>query len=164
MNAIATQSPKPWYREKLVWLLIAPPAVSIAAGMTMLYLAIASNDGLVVDDYYRQGKAINQVLKRDEAARAYAAHADLTVAHNHVVLTLTGTAATPANMQLKFLHATRDVHDVTLALTHAIDGRYRARLPPLSPGRWYVQLEGDDWRLLGSMVLPRDVRVALAPQ
>lgn len=161
MNTTAAQ---PWYREKLVWLLIAPPAVSIAVGMTMLYLAIASSDGLVVDDYYRQGKAINQVLKRDEAARSYAAHAELTMANDEVALTLAGTAATQATVQLKFLHATRDVHDVTLALTRAADGRYHATLPPLPHGRWYVQLEGNDWRLLGSMVLPQDRHIALAPQ
>lgn len=169
MNTTAAQPlknrpEKSWYREKIVWLLIAPPAMSIVVGMTLLYLAIASSDGLVVDDYYRQGKAINQVLKRDEAARSYSARAELTLADNEAVLTIAGTAATQSTLQLKFLHATRDVNDVTLTLERALDAHYRAALPPLSPGRWYVQLEGRDWRLLGSIALPRDRRLALAPQ
>lgn len=154
---------QPWYRERLVWLLIAPPAVSIAVGMTMLYLAIASSDGLVVDDYYRQGKAINQVLKRDEAARHYAERGELTIAANAATLHLQGNAATQSDLTLKFLHVTRAVHDVTLTLARTSDGLYRAALPPLPPGRWYVQLEGTDWRLLGSLVLPQDNRIALTP-
>lgn len=156
--------PKPWYRETPVWWLIAPPAFSIAAGIAMLYLAIASNDGLVVDDYYKQGKAINQVLRRDEAARAYRAHAQLTLTGNEAALTLAGTMPPAAAMRLKLLHATRDVHDVTLTLARTADANYRATLPPLAPGRWYVQLDGGDWRLLGSLSVPQERRVTLAPQ
>ena len=163
MTSAKESNAQPWYRERLVWLLIAPPAVSIAVGMTMLYLAIASSDGLVVDDYYREGKAINQVLKRDEAARHYAERGELTIAANAATLRLQGNATTQTDLTLKFLHVTRAVHDVTLTLARTSDGLYRAALPPLPPGRWYVQLEGTDWRLLGSLVLPHDSRIALTP-
>ena len=47
---------RPWQREPMVWMLIAIPASSVLVGMVMLWLAIASYDGLVVDDYHQQGK------------------------------------------------------------------------------------------------------------
>ena len=34
----------------------------------MLWLAITSYDGLVTDDYYKQGLAINKTLRRDDRA------------------------------------------------------------------------------------------------
>ncbi len=154
----------PWYREKLVWLLIAPPVAAVAVGMTLLYLSIATRDGLVVDDYYRQGKAINQVLKRDDAARTYAEHGELVLTDHEAVLSLKGRAVALPTLQLKFLHATRDVHDVAITLTHDHDEVFHATLPPLPAGRYYVQLEGADWRLLGSMVLPHDRHLALSAQ
>ncbi len=47
----------PWYRYKLVWMIIAIPAASVIAGINMIYLAVNTDDGLVVDDYYKEGMA-----------------------------------------------------------------------------------------------------------
>ena len=44
------------------------PAVAVVCGAVMLWLAITSYDGLVSDDYYKEGLAINQVLRRDKRA------------------------------------------------------------------------------------------------
>ena len=38
-------------------------------GLITLWLAITSFDGLVADDYYKQGLAINQTLARADAAQ-----------------------------------------------------------------------------------------------
>ena len=56
------------------------PAVAVVSGALMLWLAITSYDGLVSDDYYKQGLAINQVLRRDKRASelGYQAHASLS--------------------------------------------------------------------------------------
>ena len=58
----------PWYKYKLVWMIIAIPAASVIAGINMIYLAVNTDDGLVVDDYYKEGMAINQSLQRDKTA------------------------------------------------------------------------------------------------
>ena len=42
----------------------------IVAGVYTTVLAFTSSDGLVADDYYKQGLAINKTLKREERARA----------------------------------------------------------------------------------------------
>ncbi|RPI42555.1 MAG: hypothetical protein EHM59_17550, partial [Betaproteobacteria bacterium] len=51
---------KPWYREPWPWLLMAAPAAAVLAGAVTLALAIQSYDGLVAEDYYKQGLAVNQ--------------------------------------------------------------------------------------------------------
>lgn len=152
---------RPWYREPLVWLLIAPPAAAIVGGIITIYLAVATQDGLVVDDYYEQGKAINQVLGRDQAARAQGLSARLQLQQGRAELRLAGAIAVP-ELTLKLLHATRAAQDVVLVLDRAGDGVYRAPLPALAPGRWHVQLEGADWRLTGSARLPGTTAIDLA--
>ena len=52
----------PWYKERWTWLLMLMPATAIVAGFITLWLAITSFDGLVADDYYKQGLAVNQTL------------------------------------------------------------------------------------------------------
>ena len=56
---------------------MAGPAVVIVAGVITLWLAVRSSDGLVTDDYYKQGLAVNQVLERDHRAAALGLRADL---------------------------------------------------------------------------------------
>jgi len=59
---------------------MAGPAIVVVAGFITLGLAIQSSDGLVADDYYKQGKAINMTLTRDARARelGYRAQLDMT--------------------------------------------------------------------------------------
>src|SRR6185436_2024002 len=63
---------KPWYREPWPWLLMSGPAIVIVAGFYTLWLAIQSDDGLVADDYYKRGLAINQTLSRTQHAEQLA--------------------------------------------------------------------------------------------
>ena len=51
--------PVAWYRERWPWLLIAGPAIVVLASFTTLWLAAASDDGVIADDYYKRGLLIN---------------------------------------------------------------------------------------------------------
>jgi FixH len=86
-------APKPWYREPWPWLLMAGPAIVVVAGFLTLGFALQSADGLVADDYYKQGKAINQTLARDVQARTlgYAALLAAT-GDGRVVLSFAGAS------------------------------------------------------------------------
>ena len=55
---------QPWYKDRWPWILIAGPATVVVAGFITLWMAVVSDDGLVTDDYYKQGLAINQTLAR----------------------------------------------------------------------------------------------------
>lgn len=157
---------RPWYREPFVWLLIAFPMTSVIGGFTTLYLAESSKDGMVVDDYYRKGKEINQLLARDQAAARHGLNArlKLSATDQQVVLRLAAREhQLPGLLTLRWLHATRAGFDRTQELARAADGSYRAGFPELVPGHWYVQLEAQDWRLQGSLRVPDETAIELAP-
>lgn len=58
----------PWYREPWPWLLMLGPLIVIIAGVITAYLAVVTSDGLVEDDYYKQGLTVNRRTERDQRA------------------------------------------------------------------------------------------------
>ena len=81
----AARDAGPWYREPWPWLLMAGPAAVIVAGVVTAWIAFATFDGLVADDYYRQGRAINQELKRSQRASDLGLSASVDMAAGRVV-------------------------------------------------------------------------------
>lgn len=151
MNTHA-RTAKPWFREPWPWLLAIMPLTAVIAGGFTVWLAITSNDGLVVDDYYKQGKAINQNRKRDRLAQSFGIRAQLLPQGATLRMQLEGRMPTPpGQLILKIMHPTRggDDHDVRLDW----DGSaYSGRLPRLAGAHYKVQLtpEFGDWRLTGT--------------
>jgi len=157
---------RPWYAEPWVWLMITFPLAAVIGGMITIYLAVSTSDGLVVDDYYKRGKAINVDLARDRAAARYGLQAqiDIDLQNNRVLLQLTAPAAMhPDAVQLSLLHPTLAGHDQVLLLQRAAGGGYSSGMDELTRGKWYLQLEAGDWRLFGSMQVPADAPVVLSP-
>lgn len=143
----------PWYREPWPWLLMAGPASVVFAGAFTIWIAFSTSDGLVAQDYYKQGLAVNKVLKREEAAArlGLSASVELTADRHRVAVSLAG--ADPAALTLRFAHATRSGHDLSLRLARVGAGRYEGAVPQaMPPGRWNVQIEspGGDWRVAGA--------------
>ncbi len=164
---MTTNQPVRWYRVPFVWLLIALPLTAVVAGFTTLWLAIQSDDGVVEDDYYRQGKEINRVLARDQAAAKLGLESTLEIdaAHQQLALRLRARpeAILPPAVEIRFLHATRAGLDRSLIVSRNGDGSYRAPLPQLAPGHWNVQLAANDWRLTGSLRVPGAATLVLRP-
>ena len=155
-----------WYREPWVWLLILFPLAAVIGGFVPAYLAVTTSDGLVVDDYYKRGKAINRVIARDEAAARYGLTASLVLdlQENRVQLELASAAGIqPQEMRLSILHPTRSGLDQVVRLTPISASAYRGGLAELQAGNWYLQLEADDWRLSGRMTVPLEGPVVLSP-
>ncbi len=167
MHVRATDSGR-WYHEPWPWLLMAGPIAVIIAGVVTTYLAVVSNDGLVADDYYRRGLAINQTLARDAVARRfdYRAHIEFAAEFGQVSVSFAGSA--PANdvLVLRLAHPGRPSMDRVVPLVVAGNGRYAATFPVLSPGRWQVTLEDArrNWRLVGDVVVPGRAVADLAPR
>ena len=68
-HALAPKPPqKPWYRYGWVWFLIGIPGSAVIAGSITIWIAFTMGDTLVADDYYKEGRAINQRLEKDEEA------------------------------------------------------------------------------------------------
>ena len=156
-----------WYRVPFVWLLVAIPLTAVIVGFVGLALAIRSDDGMVEDDYYKQGMTINRMLDRDKAAAAegLTGTVELDTAHHELLIRMTArkALALPDNIQIKLMHATRAGFDRSLVLPRHADGSYRAPLPEFVPGHWNVQLTANDWRLTGSLFMPGDNRLVMRP-
>jgi hypothetical protein len=143
MNAI-----HPWYRERWPWILMSGPAIVIVAGVITTWIAFATADGLVADDYYKRGLGVNAVLKREQAATQRGITARVERADGQVRVRLLG--AEPPVLFLDLAHATRSGFDVRLRLERAPDGGYTAVLPPLAAGSWRAIVDDPrgEWRVI----------------
>jgi hypothetical protein len=141
----------PWYREPWPWIIMAGPAAVVVAGVITIWIAFATSDGLVAEDYYKQGLAINQVLKREAAAAGMGlkARVEFPDGFHRIRVSLDGAA--PAELRVRLAHATRAGHDLQLRLVRTGIYYEAAVTQELAPGRWSVQIEdpGRQWRLAG---------------
>lgn len=142
-----------WYREPWPWIIMAGPAVAVVAGLFTAFLAVSSDDGLVVGDYYKQGLAINQTLRRDEEARRIGITADIALldgkGDSNLTLRLSGNHRFADRIVLKIVHPTQAGRDQAATMLRQPGGEYAGRLPPLMSGRWNVVVEDGEWRLTG---------------
>ena len=138
---------KPWYREPWPWLLMSGPAAVIVAGAATTWIAFAGADGLVADDYYQRGLAINRLLAREDEARRLGI--SVSIFHENDILRVKLNGAAPEALFVHLVHATRAGHDIRLRLAPVSAGAYEAALPALPRGRWHVVIEDPrgTWRL-----------------
>jgi uncharacterized protein len=147
------QSPTlPWYRHRWPWLLMLGPAVVVVAGFYTSFLAMNTDDGLVADDYYKQGLGINRVLEREERARALALVALVSIdAEGRARVTIrspsTEIAAAPPALRLTLVHPTRSGRDRSIELWRDAEGSYAGQIDDLAVGRWRVGVETAQWRI-----------------
>ena len=142
---------QPWYKEPWPWILMAGPAAVIVAGFFTAWIAFSTSDGLVAEDYYRQGLAINQELRREQVAADRGIHASFERAGNRLRVRLAG--AEPDALVAQVVHATRAGLDQRIRLQPAGGGVYEGALAELPPGRWQVVIEDPrrEWRLSGAL-------------
>lgn len=154
IQATGSDRPVKWYREFYVWLVIFFPVMSIFMGITTIVLSVSSYDGLVVDDYYKRGLAINEVLAREEKADELGLSSSLKVnsADGQVAIRLSANDSFdyPEQLNVRFMHATRGGHDQSLHLSRTSNGRYEGSITSLPPGHWHVEIAAGNWRLLDS--------------
>ncbi len=154
MSGVATLKPaQPWYKERWPWILMAGPAIVIVAGIITLWLAVVSNDGLVSDDYYKEGLAVNQQIKRDQGAVKLGLSANLMRSGEKLRLLLAteteGAVVLPQEVAVKFTHPTRAGEDQLVVMKSLGGGMYAGDLKAGIGGRWIVSLEDTkgEWRL-----------------
>jgi hypothetical protein len=144
-------SANPWYREPWPWLLMSGPAIVVVAGIVTMVIAVRTSDGLVADDYYKQGLAIDRVIAREERARALGVAAAIAFndERDRVRVTLASTAASPTALRLTLVHPTRSGEDQVLALSPVAPGLYEGTMRAPRAGAWTLLLEdgASSWRV-----------------
>lgn len=152
--------PEPWYKHRWPWFLMLGPGIVVLAGIVTMWLAFAYQDALVTGDYYKQGKAINQDLRRDRAAEAMKLDMDLRFlpASGRLAGRISSHGqAYPGTLIVSLHHSTLPEKDVRLEVEAGADGRFETELPMLDMARWQVTIENPerDWRLAGRWLWPQ---------
>ncbi len=150
---------RPWYEYRWPWLLMLGPFLVMLAGSYTGWLAFSREDPLVVGDYYKQGKAINQDLRRDRVASGLELTAALRYDAAHAALT--GNVASRgrpygAPVLLHLAHATQPEKDIKLEVRPDAQGNFSAPLPMFERTRWQVLMEDQkrEWRMDGTWIWP----------
>jgi hypothetical protein len=155
----------PWYRHRWPWLLMLGPGVVVVAGFVTLWLALRSDDGVVADDHYKRGLAINQTLARAARGAELGLAASVDVSPDgRATVALHGRGDLPPVVRLRLVHPTRAGLDQSAELVLGPDGRYAGRLDKVQPGRWLVIVETAEWRVGAVEASGPPVRVDLSAQ
>ncbi len=155
----AENTATPWYRHFWVWVVILLPLAVITAGLYTLFIAGEHPDALVVDDYYREGLAINRRLDREAAARARGVRARLSL-DTRGGLTLRpehGFGRPLPELELSFIHPTHAERDRRLSLRADGSGIYRSDGVNIAGGRWHIRLRApaEGWQLDTTAILEK---------
>jgi hypothetical protein len=161
MNTIinSTGPAKPWFKEFWPWFLIAGPAIVVVAAMYTAWLAISSTDGLVSEDYYKEGLKAGETIAQSDHARAQAIVANVLLREGTIKVRLDGRVASgfvlPPTLKVTLSHPTRAGVDQSQSLLR-VGQEYSGALNLPRSGHWLVIIEDDakSWRLMGSLQLP----------
>lgn len=157
----------PWYRQRWPWLLMLPPLVAVVGGIVTIVLAVRSDDGMVVADYYKRGLAINSELSRSRRAAELGLAAEVSAAGEaagdgiRVRVRAQQPLPPEAALRIRLVHPGRSGADRIAVLARVaaeadgLGAEYRgvwAEAAQLhAPVAWRVVLEGREWRLDGGI-------------
>lgn len=150
---------EPWYKQFWPWFLISLPLSVVIAAIVTINIAIESDDGLVSDDYYKEGLAIHK--DADSAARA----TELGIAGALIYDAGTGAISLTldqplqgdaSGLSLRVTHPTLPDQDQSIQLSRLDETRFAGRLEPLGQANWKLALRPADksWRVEGRLPQP----------
>ena len=139
------------------------------SGIGMIWLSVVTDDGLVADDYYKQGLAINKSLKRERRASELGVSADFEYDRklNRVLLAFDKgeLADYPEVLSFHLEHATRAGSDKQIELMHGLDNQYIGYVKEKMPaGVWHVELATQEWRIGARINLASQKKIQLLPE
>lgn len=168
-SALATDT-RPWYRYRWPWILISMPAASVVLGVILITTAMNNPAILVVDDYYAEGRGINQSMALDDAAEQMQLSVNLAVANNRMTLQLNRAGAADTSedaLRLFVYHVTDNSRDAGFVLLPASNttGIFELAEPAElavmlqilgSETSWYLEVRGanNNWRLRQRITTP----------
>ncbi len=144
---------EPWYKQFWPWFSISLPASVVVAGLTTVYIASSGADDLVVDDYYKNGLAINRRLEKAGKAQELGLSARLEIDQRKIRVFTEGPIQ-GAQLQLSLSHPLESDRDFSLTLQISSPGDYRGQLSADVAPRWHWVLESTSeplWLLDGAV-------------
>jgi hypothetical protein len=167
MQTVMQKAPAaPWYRHRWPWFIMLGPVAVMLATLVSVLLAVRQPDAMVVDDYYKQGKAINQDLRRDRMATGLRLH--LEARYERTGGRLTGRLESfgrplTAPLRIHLAHPTQPHKDLVLDAFPDGQGDFAVPLAALEMTHWQVVVEdeGRQWRLARSWSPGKDAALAI---
>ncbi|QUM76550.1 FixH family protein [Moritella sp. 24] len=140
-----------WYKEPWFWFVIFFPTLAVVAGTSTFVIFQNNQPDMVSEDYYKDGKKINQDLTKYHEALARNITFDLKFENNSAVFSkASGDLVANQALQVSFFHVTLAKHDISVLATASGDGSYRIDIPEdMLEGKWRVRIESFDskWRV-----------------
>lgn len=152
----------PWYKQFWPWFIIGILVFAVVIGLGLLFIALANQDSMVRDNYYKEGRAINMHLGRDQMAEDLRLSSAFTVDDltGEISLTLDGELEPlPADLQFDLISPSHAERDRTVVLKRVSSNQYAGQLPEAMQGRHYVDLSDplkpgeNGWRLTDEITL-----------
>ena len=147
---------QPWYKQFWPWFLISLPLSVVIASLYTINLAIKTDDGLVSDDYYKDGLAIHKDADRSAKARALGIAGEVSYDADTGAVTLSVGKAIqgqPAKLTLLVTHPTVPNRDQSITMTRVDGNRFVGRIEPVANANWQLEIRPDDdsWRIEGRL-------------
>ena len=146
---------QPW-----LWITIAPLILSVVLGLTMLNISFHIQDGLVTDEYSKEGLAINERIEKEENAKSLEAQATLSMdaeSGELKVLFSSKLEKTPDTLILELIHPIIKDKDTKVVLTHQGLGQYSGMMEEALDSKLYIrlhELHNVSWVLKGEVHFP----------
>ena len=162
IDSASTSPQTPWYRESWPWYLMLGPTVVVIACIYTAWLAITTSDGLVTNDYYKEGLAIEQTLARSHLADTLGLELHVQFSSDGVraklladPISATTQFELPKSLRMSLSHPTRAGLDQQISMDLR-DGIYLGKIRLPASGHWLILFEDDvqTWRILGNVQLP----------
>ncbi|MBU2882314.1 FixH family protein [Psychrosphaera sp. B3R10] len=142
-----------WYKNPYVWLVITLPMTAVIGGIATVIITSMNQPDMVVDDYYKKGKAINLELKLYKQAEALGIEMSTVITDQKI--TLENPYNFPA-VKIKLVHSTLKYRDLDFIATPNAKGQLTAPVEHDISGKWQVFIEPMDgsWKLRKEIALP----------
>ena len=147
---------QPWYKQFWPWFLISLPLSVVIASLYTINLAIETDDGLVSDDYYKEGLAIHKDADSSARAKALGIVAELSYDNDTGAVSMQlakPLQAKPEILTLALTHPTLPNQDQSVQLVPLDERRFSGRIEPLSKANWQLEIHPEDasWRIAGRL-------------
>ena len=157
------QDTKPWYKQLWPWVLIAIPVITALKAVHTIVVMQQHSPDLVVDDYYKAGRAINMQLAKYREAALRNLDAYVLVAGNRAVVRFAENTVLNGAVHLDFYHPTLAQRDFALDAQRSGELLYVADLPVTPTGKWQLVVSdaSKDWKLRATLELPATAEIKL---
>lgn len=153
-------SSQAWYKNPYVWLVIALPMSAVIGGIATVIITSNNQPDMVVDDYYKKGKAINQELALYKAAASQGVELSVEISDDIIMVENNGNY--PA-LKVSLIHSTIKNNDLSIVLTPNAKSQLTGVLEQPLSGKWQIIIEPMDgsWKVRSDIALPTEGRFQL---